>query len=180
MKYTIKSKQFYIGKLRLKNINNKYINALNRSDQISFKKINILNQKKYIRNLRAKKIKLTRYNIRNNEILEIFYINKIIATSGFQINIKKKTAFQGILIIDDKFKGGGFSKFFISACIIEILKFYKLNFVIAGVSNNNIISKKTFLGAGFKYFKRIKSNNTSYFKIDLKKDIKKLTKILKI
>jgi hypothetical protein len=137
MEILIKKKLFKISKLKFSNINKDYINSLN-NQYINHPSKTIKNQKKYVKFIRKKK----------GELLEITFKNKLIATSGF--SIYKSKLFQGILIINKNFINKGYAKYFILYSAIYANKIFKKKKIYAGILNENINSKYSFINAGYK------------------------------
>jgi RimJ/RimL family protein N-acetyltransferase len=150
----IKNKIFEISKLRLKSINQKYVDKL-QNNFLDKKVSTIKEQKKYVREIRLKK----------NEIFQITNNDKLIATSGF--NFFRSKLFQGIFIFDKNFLGKGYAKYFILAAAIHSKKTFKKNLIYAGILDDNLKSKKSFLKSGFKPF----SKNPKSFRYKNKKSM---------
>jgi hypothetical protein len=165
MKISFKNKIFEIKKLRIKNINKNYVyrtNSLFLVNNIQ----TIRKQKEYVKKLRLKK----------NEIFQITYKKKLIASSGFQFS--KLKLFQGILIIDKRFLGKGYAKFFILSAALCAQIIFKRRLIFAGINNSNNKSRNAFLAAGFKIIKKYKHGVVLL--LDLCKNNNKLKSEIKI
>ncbi len=153
MKFKIKQKIFEIKKLTYKNIDKKYIVSLNNRN-IKYKKKTIKQQIKYIQCIRKK----------GDEIFQLVYRNKLVATSGFQFY--RKISYQGILIVDKNFLGKGYAKYFILSFLIYVSEKYKKNLFCAVINKNNLISINAFKKAGYKL--KNQKNNGKFFYINKK------------
>lgn len=143
MKIIFKNKIFEIRKLRIKSINKNYVCRTN-SQFLTNSIQTIRQQKEYVKKIRLKK----------DEIFEITYKKKLIASSGFQFF--KLKLFQGILIVDKRFLGKGYAKFFILSAALYAQIVFKRQLIFAGINNFNNKSKSAFLAAGFKIIKKYK------------------------
>ena len=86
MKFKFKNKIFEVNPLSLKNINLDYVKKTS-NEFINYEKKTIEAQKRYVKDIRKK----------GNEIYQIKYKKKLIATAGFQFyNLR---TYQGLLII---------------------------------------------------------------------------------
>ncbi len=148
-----KKKKFEVSLLKLKNITQEYISSLKSSNFIINPNYTIKDQKNYIRKIRKAK----------NVMLEITHKKKIVATSGFEKN-KKGKIFQGILIIDKKFRKKGFAKFFIFQSLLYFNRLKGINIFYAGIDKNNLSSIHAFKKAGYK----LQNKKSNDFKINLK------------
>ena len=158
MFFFAKKKKFKVGLLKLKNISRKYLLSLKDANFIINPKFTIEDQKNYVRKIRKAK----------NDILEITYNKKIVATSGFEK--KKGKIFQGILIIDKNFRNKGFAKFFIFQSLIYFKKLKGVDIFFAGIDKNNLPSIYAFKKAGYK----LQNKKLNNFKISLKSHLPKV------
>ena len=153
MKFKFKQKIFEIKKLAYKNIDKNYIVRVN-DRNIKYKKKTIRQQINYIKSIRKK----------GDEIFQLAYRNKLVATSGFQFY--SRIHYQGILIIDKNFLGKGYAKYFILSFLIFVSKKYKKKLFCAVINKNNLNSIRSFKKAGYKLGKQ--KNNGLYFYINMK------------
>ncbi len=153
MKFKFKQKIFEIKKLAYKNIDKNYIVRVN-DRNIKYKKKTIRQQINYVKSIRKK----------GDEIFQLAYKNKLVATSGFQFY--SRINYQGILIIDKNFLGKGYAKYFILSFLIFVSKKYKKKLFCAVINKNNLISIRSFKKAGYRLGKQ--KNNGMYFYINIK------------
>tara|TARA_B100000886_G_scaffold303318_1_gene233924 strand:- start:7425 stop:8027 length:603 start_codon:yes stop_codon:yes gene_type:complete len=153
MKFKFKQKIFEIKKLAYKNIDKNYIVRIN-DRNIKYKKKTIKQQINYIKSIRKK----------GDEIFQLAYKNKLVATSGFQFY--SKINYQGILIVDKNFLGKGYAKYFILSFLIFVSKKYKKKLFCAVINKNNFNSIRSFKKAG--YILNKQKNNALYFYINIK------------
>lgn len=156
-KFVIKNNTFEISELDVKNINYNYIRSLNsKNDFIVNKKTTILEQIDYVKNIKKTK----------NLILQITSNKVLVATAGFQV--RPGRTFQGIFIINNKFRKKGFSKYFIIFSSLFVYKLKNIKSFFAGIEKKNFISFRAFLGAGFKVKKKLVKSLILNLKIDNK------------
>ena len=159
IKFRIKKKLFKIKNIKLTDISNNYIDSLNNSKYLKFKKKNtFLSQKKYI-----KKIKKSP----NNLIVGIYFKDKLIGTMNSQIykfinigdkRFKNVISF-GILIFNN-YQNKKIGKNSISCYSKFLSKSYKN--IFSTIHKNNFSSIKAFSNSGFKEI-YLNNNNTKYF-----------------
>lgn len=167
MKFKFKNKIFEINPLSLKNINLDYIKKTS-NKFINYEQFTIDAQKSYVRDIRKK----------GNEIYQIKYKEKLIATSGFQFYGSR--TYQGLLIINDDFIGKGYAKYFIYSSLLFVNKTQKKKVFYANIDKKNIASIKSFLAAGYKIYEEKKfSLNLRLFKENVKNKIENKIQILK-
>lgn len=167
MKFKFKNKIFEINPLFLKNINLDYIKKTS-NEFINYGKNNIEAQKRYVRDIRKK----------GNEIYQIKYKEKLIATSGFQFYSLK--TYQGLLIINEDFIGKGYAKYFIYSSLLFVHKTMKKKVFYANISKKNIASIKSFLAAGYQISKEKKFSLTLHlYKEKIENKIENKIQILK-
>tara|TARA_B100000900_G_C20554970_1_gene706369 strand:+ start:153 stop:665 length:513 start_codon:yes stop_codon:yes gene_type:complete len=154
MKFKFKRKIFEIKPLAISRINLEYVKKTS-NPYINYEKKTINDQIKYVKEIRKK----------GNEIYQIKYKNKLIATSGFQFNGLK--TYQGLLIIDNKFLGKRLAKYFIYSSVLFVNKTLDKNFFYANIDKKNISSIKSFVNAGYKLIK--KKKDTLYLRLILNK-----------
>ncbi len=143
MKFKFKNKIFEVNPLSLKNINLDYVKKTS-NEFINYEKKTIEAQKRYVKDIRKK----------GNEIYQIKYKKKLIATAGFQFyNLR---TYQGLLIINDDFIGKGYAKYFIYSSLLFVNKTMKKKVFYANIDKRNIASIKSFLAAGYKISKKKK------------------------
>ena len=143
-RFIAKKKKFEVGLLKVRNINKKYIDSLNNKNKfIVNNKTTIKDQINYVKNIQKSK----------NLILQITTNKTLVATSGFQV--RPGRTFQGILILDPKFKNKGYSKYFIVFSSLFVYKTKNIKSFFAGIEKKNSISLNAFLGAGFKIKKTL-------------------------
>tara|TARA_B100000959_G_C14988557_1_gene626684 strand:+ start:3250 stop:3756 length:507 start_codon:yes stop_codon:yes gene_type:complete len=157
--FKIKSRLFKIKNIKLSDISNNYINSLNSSKYLRYKrKYSILSQKKYI-----KKIKESS----NNCIVGIYFKEELIGTMNSQVhkfikigNKRLKNAISfGILIFNNyqnKKIGANSIKYY--------SKFLSKSYenIFSTIHKNNKNSIKVFVNSGFKKI-NFKTNNTQFF-----------------
>ncbi len=160
IKFKLKRSSFYLNRLYIKNIKAEYIDSLNKSRFLKFKKKHTLkSQKLYIKKINASL---------NNFILGIYKNKKLVGTMNVQtykkLNIGNKkfkniVSF-GILIFNkyQKMNIGKNSIKNISQCLSQIY-----NNVFSTIDRRNNPSIKAFKYAGFKQMK-YKKGNTLFFK----------------
>jgi RimJ/RimL family protein N-acetyltransferase len=164
MKFKIVNNIFEIKKLTYKNIDKNYINRIN-DRNIKYKKKTIKQQINYIQSIRKK----------GDEIFQLLYRNKLVATSGFQF--MRNITYQGILIIDKNFLGKGYAKYFILSFLIFVSKKYKKKLFCAVINKENIKSIKSFQKVGYQLKKKNKNNGMFFFlnikncKVKIRKNI---------
>ena len=166
MKFKVKNKIFLINKMKFKSINKKYTSSIKNSSFLIKKVNNVTEQKNYLKKLRNN----------GNELLQITNGNNLIATSGLQF--KNSKVYQGILIVDKNFVGRGFAKYFILMSIIKFQNIFDKDKFFAGVDLKNIASIKSYIGCGFKVYK--KKKNSIIFYINLKKSLPRIFKKIKV
>jgi len=163
MKFSFRNKIFVIKKLSYKNVNNSYVKRAQNMN-LMYAKNSIKDQIEYIRSVRK----------RNDEIFQISYKNKLIATSGFQF--RGKITYQGILIINNKFIGKKYSKYFIISFVLYVSRKYKKNLFCAGIKKSNTVSIKSFIKAGYELKK--KNKDGLYLYLNIKKKNQKLLRFI--
>ncbi len=167
MKFKFKNKIFEVNPLSLKNINLDYVKKTS-NEFINYEKKTIEAQKRYVKDIRKK----------GNEIYQIKYKKKLIATAGFQFyNLR---TYQGLLIINDDFIGKGYAKYFIYSSLLFVNKTMKKKVFYANIDKRNIASIKSFLAAGYKISKKKKFSLTLHlYKQKIVNKIEKKIQILK-
>ena len=144
MKFKFKSKIFEIKPLAISRINSEYVKKTSNS-YIEYGKKTVKDQIKYVKEIRKK----------GDEIYQIKYKNKLIATSGFQFDRFK--TYQGLLIIDSEFLGKSLAKYFIFSSILFVNITLDKYFFYANIDKKNILSIKSFMNAGYKIVKKNKN-----------------------
>jgi hypothetical protein len=166
VKFKVKKKIFLIDKMKFRSINKNYILTIKKSDFLIKKINNIQEQKSYLKKLRKD----------GNELLQITNGNTLVATTGLQF--KKNKVYQGILIVNKNYVAKGLAKYFILMSIIKFKSMSSKNEFFAGVDLKNIASIKSYIGCGFKVFK--KKKYSVILRINIKKSMPKLYKKIKI
>ena len=152
--------------MKFRSINKNYILAIKKSNYLKKKINNIQEQKSYLKKLRNY----------GNELLQITNANKLVATTGLQF--RKSKVYQGILIVNKNYIAKGFAKYFILMSIMKFKSMFSKNEFFAGVDLKNIASIKSYMGCGFKVFK--KKKYSVIFRINIKKSMPKIYKEIKI
>ena len=158
----IQTKRLKIKNFKLNLVNNNYLKwfkdkEVNRNIQFSCN--NILSLKNDVKNRLKKKnsIFFSIHTKKDQHIGNIYF---------HDINLKKKTAFMGIMIGNKKWRGKGVASEVIDSVIKKILIQKKIYFIFLGVKNNNKKAIKLYKKNNFKNY--IIKKNTRLMKLDLK------------
>tara|TARA_Y100000741_G_scaffold311850_1_gene256080 strand:- start:204 stop:731 length:528 start_codon:yes stop_codon:yes gene_type:complete len=140
--------KIHLKKLKLKDINKKYLSWLNDKQNQKFlelkNKITLYDLKKYF------------YDKDKGNLFGIYYnINHI-----GNINIKplsKKSCYIGFILGDKKFRSKGISSYAVSLAILKCFNYYKYNRIYSNCDKRNIYSFKLLKKNNFKKIKNIPS-----------------------
>ncbi len=153
-----KKKIFLLRKIKIRDINNKYVDALKQNKFLASIPTNIdLKRQKEI----VKKIN----NSKNRMLIGFFNKNNLIGTSGFQ-NLNRKKLDIGIFLFNKNFTGKGLAKIFIWYAGFYMYHFYKKKYFIAGIVKSNYKSLKAFKGAGYKLLNKKKGGYNYFLEIE--------------
>lgn len=132
-----------VSHLKKKLINKEFIQKLRINKNILNKKFTIEDQKKYINSINISEKDL---------ILSVKLNSKFIGTIGLQ-NLNKKFCHIGVFIFSESALKKKISKYFLIAAILLVNFFFKKEFFMAGINNDNLPSIKSFSSVGFSKIK---------------------------
>jgi len=162
----IKTKRLIIKNFNLNLVNVHYLKWVkdkNIKENITFTCKNISKLKKDVKKRLSKKNSffLSIHSKSDRHIGNIYF---------HDINIKKKSAYMGIMIGDKKWRGKGVGSEVINVIIKKILIIRKIYYLFLGVNNNNKVAIKLYKKIGFKN-KNIKTRNRLMM-LDIKDKLK--------
>lgn len=146
---------YYLDILKLKDINQNYLNWFHKEENTRYLKNSIYKNINSLKNYYLKERK------KKNILLGI-YLKKTNLHIGnikyYKLNLKKKTALFGIFIGNKKYQNRKIGQKSIKVACNWLYKFHNVNKVFLYVDKKNIQAIKSYKKSGFKIFKRTKDS----------------------